>query len=610
VSMHDRLTILQGVRSAAALSILSIAVGPTGGIAAQVQSVAPNAEVTTVAGDGLAGLEDGRNGRFLFPTGLARAKDGTIYVADAAGQRLKTIDRDGIVRTVAGGGALGPMGLSVPGGFADGPALTARFNYPSALAISPVSGAVYIADSANACIRMLFKGAVTTLAGKAGERTAVDGPPERSRLVDPSGLAFDSHGNLYITDFGVGLRRLNTDGTLQTLPLKSNGDVRMLGISAAPAPAGTPTMFITTPETLFVYDVDRGTDVAYGLNGNFLLEGNLLGKFNQLAALDDHQFLYTDLMSPGIKYFRMSEPPFVSTLFARQVGGDASEDAGYKDGPRQVARFSLPAGLVLDGKSVIVADAGNRRIRRLLLPALRRSETGLSDPALYDAAHYQIVYIGQSAVFWNSLGDDSFCAILERRLDESGRLRKPARCHTIRIDAATLAGIGDYLNNYVLDRHVDLLVLGMNASLVNSLDQTATSLIADLPKLRGFLQPLAQRLQSERGQLALCWYYFASDFSNAESSDTSITMKRSLTLPDEGGGGDLRRSRDQIHERLVPALNDLPLLQYDSLSTFVDHEKAADPAPVYVAQDPSHMSPAGTATLAGGFATFMVAHLK
>src|SRR5579862_6736272 len=90
--------------------------------------------VMTLAGTGAAGMRDGpaRSATFMMPTGIARARDGTLYIADTAAQRIRTLAH-GIVRTVAGSGTVVPPGLSVAGGYRDGPALHASFDRPTGL---------------------------------------------------------------------------------------------------------------------------------------------------------------------------------------------------------------------------------------------------------------------------------------------------------------------------------------------------------------------------------------------------------------------------------------------------------------------------------------------
>src|ERR1700733_6887504 len=87
-------------------------------------SVIPGATVRTLAGNGFAGLRDGRGtqAEFLFPQGLAYDMHASVlYIADSAAQRIRRLDAAGVVGTVAGSGPLLPSRLAVAGGYVDGP---------------------------------------------------------------------------------------------------------------------------------------------------------------------------------------------------------------------------------------------------------------------------------------------------------------------------------------------------------------------------------------------------------------------------------------------------------------------------------------------------------
>jgi len=103
-------------------------------LATSAASAAQN--VTTIAGSGAAGSLDGPalSATFVLPVAVAYAGNGDLYIADAGAQRIRVL-RNGAVETVAGSGAPESPGGAVPGGFRDGPALTAQFNHPSAIAI-------------------------------------------------------------------------------------------------------------------------------------------------------------------------------------------------------------------------------------------------------------------------------------------------------------------------------------------------------------------------------------------------------------------------------------------------------------------------------------------
>ena len=246
--------------------------------------------MTTIAGSAAQGIKDGPalDAQFLIPSGLARTANGTLYISDPAAQRIRQMLPDGTVRTVAGSGALGPLGLSVTGGYRDGPALEASFNQPAGMAIAP-DGALYIADSFNACIRKLQNGVVSTVVGKPGDNKAVDGDAVTARLHLPLSLSFDKSGTLWIADYGVGMRYLE-HGELKTITTKSYGDVYVTSISAEPEADG-PVIAITR-QLVYVYDRTTKTDSYFGTLND--AEDGRFGRPDQVLAIGDRQAICTD----------------------------------------------------------------------------------------------------------------------------------------------------------------------------------------------------------------------------------------------------------------------------------------------------------------------------
>jgi sugar lactone lactonase YvrE len=145
-----------------------------------------------------AGLLDSA---FRLPDDILIAPDGSIYVADANNHAIRRITQSG-VETVAGNG--------VPG-FADGTAANARFNTPTALALSADGNFLFVADTNNDRVRRidLANRRVSTFAGGAAGPT-IDGPGGEAALFQPIGLALDSDGVLYVSEFGASdIRRID-----------------------------------------------------------------------------------------------------------------------------------------------------------------------------------------------------------------------------------------------------------------------------------------------------------------------------------------------------------------------------------------------------------------
>ncbi len=176
--------------------------------------------VYTAAGDGTPGSKNGKFGeaRFNAPAGLAIDAQDNVYVADALNNVIRKITPDGVTSTVAGAAA-------DIGGYRDGAAGDAAFNEPSGLAFDE-KGGLFVADSGNHLIRYIFEGKVTTVAGlptEADEFTGYmdggyrNGSSEEARFNRPRGLAY-ADGVLFIADsLNNRIRALRPDGSVVTL---------------------------------------------------------------------------------------------------------------------------------------------------------------------------------------------------------------------------------------------------------------------------------------------------------------------------------------------------------------------------------------------------------
>ncbi len=144
--------------------------------------------IATIAGTGLTGLSE--------PYGVAVDSSGNVYIADTYNYRvLKVTASTGIINTIAGSGVSSFLG--------DGSAATsANMLYPHAAAVDS-AGNIYIADLSNHRIRKVTKstGIITTYAGMGYCDYSGDGGEASSAtLCEPSEVALDSSGNVYIAD--------------------------------------------------------------------------------------------------------------------------------------------------------------------------------------------------------------------------------------------------------------------------------------------------------------------------------------------------------------------------------------------------------------------------
>ena len=163
-----------------------------------VRKIDPSGTITTVAGSGQLGFSgDGGPATEAKLTAYDVALDhkGNIYICDLENQRIRKVDRDGIIHTVAGSGKKGYSGDG-------GPATEAAFDGPWGVAVDR-DGNVYIADHHNRVVRRVDpKGKITTIAG-TGEAgfNREEGSATKVMLHDPIGLFVDDDtGVLYIAD--------------------------------------------------------------------------------------------------------------------------------------------------------------------------------------------------------------------------------------------------------------------------------------------------------------------------------------------------------------------------------------------------------------------------
>jgi streptogramin lyase len=155
-------------------------------------SVAGATAFSIYAGTGEPGHENGAAllARFAGPLGLTVDDSGTVYVADTGNHRIRMITNTGLVLDLAGSGVEG---------YADGSRSAAEFSSPNALTVGP-NGLVYVADAGNLRIRAINPdGTVSTLAG-SGQSGVRDGRGTEAEFISTAAIVADRLGNLYVPD--------------------------------------------------------------------------------------------------------------------------------------------------------------------------------------------------------------------------------------------------------------------------------------------------------------------------------------------------------------------------------------------------------------------------
>ena len=332
--------------------------------------------ITTVAGDGTWGFGgDGgpaTGARLRILRGVAVDGAGNLYIADSSNNRIRKVDAAGVISTVAGNGGEGYSGDG-------GPATAAQLNSPTGVAPDG-SGNLYIADRDNHRIRKVdAAGVITTVAGSGrfGGFGGDGGAATAAQLDDPRGVALDGAGNLYIADTdNHRIRKVDAAGVITTVAGNGTSGRGGDGGAATAAQLNDPSgVALDGAGNLYIADTDNhrirkvdaagviSTVVGTGRGGSSGDGGPATAaRLNSPrgVALDGAGNLYiADIYNHRIR--KVDAAGVIST-----VAGDGTDGFGGDGGPATAAQLYWPAGVALDGAgNLFIADNWNHRIRKV-----------------------------------------------------------------------------------------------------------------------------------------------------------------------------------------------------------------------------------------------------
>jgi uncharacterized protein (TIGR03437 family) len=340
--------------------------------------------ITTVAGSAEFGFS-GDNGpvttaQFFQPFGLSFDSAGNAYIADYGEARVRKLS-NGIVTPVAGSETTGFGGDN-------GPATSALLSQPSDTAVDSL-GNIYIADGPNNRIRKVSNGVITTVAGSGpvgllnNVFSGDNGPATSARLSDPSGVALDSLGNLYIADAGNGRVRVVSNGIITTVAGGINGG-SVFGSGGDNGPAvGAELIFPTaialdSAGNLFIADRDRccvrkvSNGIITTVAGNVSVLPGFSGDNGPATSAQLYGSTGVAVDAAGNLYIADTANQRVrkvSNGVITTIAGNGLTGFSGDGGPALVGELNNPTGVVVDSAgNVYVADSNNNRVR-MLTPA-------------------------------------------------------------------------------------------------------------------------------------------------------------------------------------------------------------------------------------------------
>lgn len=345
--------------------------------------------ITTIAGLGQNVWQEGDGGPALQaelfnPKRLVPMLDGSLYVLD--GNRLRRIDANGIIQTVAGSKSPGYSGDG-------GPAMSARFWDPRGMVIGP-DGSIYIADSGNFCVRKIDPtGTVTTIAGipESDGYSGDGGPATMAQFYFPGALAMGADGSLYVADFyGSVVRRIDPAGTITTVAGRGNWGNSGDGGPATQATISMPIDLLFGPDgSLYILDNDYGTvrrvdtngtistvagtgDYGYGGDGGSPRAATFAWPSSIALAADGTMYIadsdnyrvraFSVMLpdgdvSPFMASFRVSARNITAASIATDFNGDGTTDFTASD-PSAVLQYTYPGPGVYPARFVVTDNTG------------------------------------------------------------------------------------------------------------------------------------------------------------------------------------------------------------------------------------------------------------
>ena len=343
--------------------------------------VAAADRIETFAGTGMKGFSgDGgpaSAAQLNNPFGVTRGPDGALYICDTDNHRIRRVERNGMISTVAGNGTRGYSGDG-------GPALLAMMNEPYEVRFDR-AGAMYVVERLNHLVRKvdLQTGRISTVAGTGSAgREKKGGQPQ---FHEPHSIAFDPAGNLYVCDIrnhrvqkvdiktgvvadfaGTGEAKMPEDGVrFEQAPLKGP---RALDFDRA----GNLWLALREGNAIYRFDLARQTlhHIA-GVGGKPGFAGNggpakaaVLGGPKGISMGPDGHVYFADTETHSVRRIDLKRDVVELVAGTGMKGDGALSDAENGAGDPLQCRLARPHGIFVDADgSIFIGDSDAHRVR-------------------------------------------------------------------------------------------------------------------------------------------------------------------------------------------------------------------------------------------------------
>jgi len=306
----------------------------------RIRQVSSSGLISTIAGDGIAGYAGNAgkaaNAELYHPTGIAKDAAGNMYIADTKNGYIRMVNTSGVISTIAGNGNVGTTGDG-------GPATLASFYQPTGVATDG-SGNIYVVDHGNNRVRVInSSGTINAFAGNGTAAYAGDGAAATAaELSNPTQVSVDGQGNVFIADaLNNRIRKVSTTGMISTIAGNGTAGYKGDGSAATAAELNRPVGVMVNGSTVYISD---------NLN-------NCVRRVN----------------SNGI----------ISTIAGNGIAGFSGDGAAAT-----AAQLNAPSGIALDAAgNIYVSDDNNNRVRELTNSCtLKASVTAFTNVLCYGAS--------------------------------------------------------------------------------------------------------------------------------------------------------------------------------------------------------------------------------